>query len=228
MADKVFIEGRAAVHRGSAGKSIAFPDVCLCPPGPPAGPVPVPFANTVVAADLDGGAPTVLIEGNPMGKRSSFFKQSSGNEAARPTGGGLVSHAARGRAYFQTFSATVSVEGEPAVRHLDLLTHNHLGVHPPNTAPVPWTSTMDVRSVAPSTIMRRAGDGPDRLEIRYEGREDGRRDPVRYVLELSDGRTVEGRLPVGGAVIVTGLAAGSRHRLRFPDRERHARRRPPA
>ena len=31
MADKVFANGRAAIHKASAGKSIAFPDVCLCP-----------------------------------------------------------------------------------------------------------------------------------------------------------------------------------------------------
>ena len=37
MGDTVFVNGRAVVHKDSAGKSIAFPDVCLCPPGPPAG-----------------------------------------------------------------------------------------------------------------------------------------------------------------------------------------------
>ena len=42
MGDKVFINGRAAVHKGSAGKAIAFPDVCLCPPTPPAGPCGLP------------------------------------------------------------------------------------------------------------------------------------------------------------------------------------------
>jgi hypothetical protein len=35
------------------------------------------------AADLDGGASSVLIEGNPMAKKSSFIGKSTGNEAAR-------------------------------------------------------------------------------------------------------------------------------------------------
>src|SRR3954447_3645328 len=100
MGDTVFINGRAAVHKGSAGKSIAFPDVCLCPPTPPAGPVPTPLPNNVKAADLDGGATSVLIEGNPAGKKSSFFKLSTGNEVSRPTGGGVASHGVQGQARF--------------------------------------------------------------------------------------------------------------------------------
>lgn len=51
MSDKVFSNGRAAIHAGSAGKSIAFPDVCLCPPPPPSGPVPTPLPNTAQAAE---------------------------------------------------------------------------------------------------------------------------------------------------------------------------------
>lgn len=43
MGDKVFINGEAAVHSGSAGKVMFFPNVCLSPPGPPGGPVPVPY-----------------------------------------------------------------------------------------------------------------------------------------------------------------------------------------
>ena len=89
MGDSVFINGRAAVHKTSAGKSIAAPDVCLCPPSPPAGPVPTPLVNTAVAADMVGGAPTVLVEGNPIGTRQSFFRKSTGNEVARTTGGGI-------------------------------------------------------------------------------------------------------------------------------------------
>ena len=40
---KVYINGHEAVHAGCGGMATAFPDVCLCPPGPPAGPVPVPY-----------------------------------------------------------------------------------------------------------------------------------------------------------------------------------------
>jgi uncharacterized Zn-binding protein involved in type VI secretion len=120
MADNVFINGRAAIHKGSAGKSIAFPDVCLCPPGPPSGPVPVPLTNTAVAADLQGGALTVTIDGNPVAHAESYIAKSTGNEVARGTGGGIITHQVQGRAYFQTYSRNVFIEGKPAVRHLDL------------------------------------------------------------------------------------------------------------
>ena len=35
---EVFINGRPAIYKGCKGESVAFPDVCLCPPGPPYGP----------------------------------------------------------------------------------------------------------------------------------------------------------------------------------------------
>jgi hypothetical protein len=142
MADDVFVNGRAVVHKDSAGQSTAFPDVCLCPPTPPAGPVPTPLPNMVKAADLSGGASSVLVGGNPVGKQSSFFKQSTGNESSRPTGGGVVTHGVQGQAHFQTYAMNVMFEGEPAVRHLDLLTHNHMAQMPGNTPPAPWVSTM--------------------------------------------------------------------------------------
>jgi hypothetical protein len=108
MADKVFINGRSAVHAGSPGQSMCFPDVNLCPPTPPAGPVPLPLPNMAKAADLQGGADTVTIGGNPVGKQSSFFAQSTGNESAQSTGGGVVSHVVQGKAYFVSYSVDVT------------------------------------------------------------------------------------------------------------------------
>jgi hypothetical protein len=168
VGDTVFINGRAVVHKGSAGQSIAFPDVCLCPPTPPAGPIPTPLPNTVMAADFDGGARSVLTEGNPVGKQTSFFKKSTGNEPSQPTGGGVVTHGVQGMAYFQSFASNVMIEGEPAVRHLDLLTHNHLAQAPGNTPPVPWLSVQDLPPMPPPE-MRRSDktDGPGlRLSVR--------------------------------------------------------------
>jgi hypothetical protein len=160
VGDTVFINGRAVVHKGSAGKSIAFPDVCLCPPTPPAGPIPTPLPNTVQAADLDGGASSVLTEGNPIGKQSSFFAKSTGNEASQPTGGGVVTTGVQGKAYFQSYSPDVMIEGEPAVRHLDLLTHNHIAQAPGNTPPVPWLSTQSLPPTPPPPLRTRPSDGP--------------------------------------------------------------------
>src|SRR5262245_32595747 len=115
MGDTVFVNGRAVVHKGSAGQSVAFPDVCLCPPGPPAGPIPTPLTNTVVAADMEGGARTVLVGSNPTGTRQSYFKQSTGNEVSMPTGGGILTAGVKGKAHFRFgHSFNTFYEGEPA------------------------------------------------------------------------------------------------------------------
>jgi hypothetical protein len=73
---KVYINGHEAVHKGCGGMAIAFPDVCLCPPGPPAGPVPVPLTNIVQAKDMVGGALTVRHPGLP-GRPQRFLLRDS-------------------------------------------------------------------------------------------------------------------------------------------------------
>ena len=62
----------------------AFPDVCLSPPSPPAGPVPVPYPNTSFSKDMQNGSKTVMIKGKEvMLKDQSFYKTSPlGDEAA--------------------------------------------------------------------------------------------------------------------------------------------------
>ena len=115
----------------------------LCPPAPPAGPIPTPLPNMAMAADLQGGASSVTIEGNPMGKKTSFFAKSTGNEVAQSTGGGVVSHVVQGKAYFTSYSFDVTVEGEEAPRHLDMMTHNHLAQSPPNAAMGTYLAMMD-------------------------------------------------------------------------------------
>jgi hypothetical protein len=84
----------------------------------------------------------VTIEGNPMAHAKSYLARSTGNEVSQATGGGVITHQVKGAAYFQTFSMNVFVESQPAVRHLDLLTHNHTAMMPGNTPPAPWMSTM--------------------------------------------------------------------------------------
>jgi hypothetical protein len=180
VGDTVFVNGRAVVHATSAGQSIAFPDVCLCPPTPPAGPIPTPLPNTVMAADLAGGATSVLTEGNPTGKQSSFFAKSTGNEPSQPTGGGVITHGVMAKAYFQTFSFDVMFEGEPVVRHLDLLTHNHLGQAPGNTPPVPWLSTQTLPGLPPPPLRSSESDGPG----------------LKLTLKTSTGEAVEDPDPV--------------------------------
>jgi Domain of unknown function (DUF4150) len=208
MGDTVFVNGRAAVHAGSAGKSIAFPDVCLCPPTPPAGPIPTPLPNNIKAADLDGGASSVLIEGNPMGKKSSNFKMSSGNEASRPTGGGVVTTGVQGKGYFASFAMNVMIEGEPAVRHLDLVTHNHMGPQPPNTPPMPWLSTMTVPAPPPDTSVKDEDKGSSWVEFALTDQDGKPQVGVKYQLQLPDGSTVKGATPSSGAITVRGIPDG--------------------
>jgi hypothetical protein len=209
MADKVFINGRAAIHKGSAGKSIAFPDVSLCPPGPPAGPIPTPLPNTALAADLAGGALTVTIEGNPVAHNESYIAKSTGNEVARSTGGGIITHQVQGQARFQTFSMNVFIESKPAVRHLDLVTHNHMAKMPGNTPPAPWMSTMmPGPGPAPKEMERDANEGKEWMEISLEGPDGNPVPRVRYRVTTPKGKVLKGVTPKSGKVTIRGLAKG--------------------
>ena len=58
MGDMVLVNGMAPVHAGRSARGIAMPDVCLCPPGPPAGPTRLPLTNSFKAAGVTCGAPT--------------------------------------------------------------------------------------------------------------------------------------------------------------------------
>lgn len=209
MGDSTFVNGRAVVHAGSSGKGLAFPDVCLCPPTPPAGPVPTPLPNTVQAKDLAGGARTVLVEGNPAGKKSSYFAQSTGNETSRPTGGGVVTHAVQGKSYFQSFALNVFLEGEPAIRHLDLLTHNHLA-QPGNTPPAVWMSAMSLPPSprGPKNVTKNAREGDAWIELALVDETDEPIPETAFHLSTPKGRIIEGRSLWGGAVKVIRLARG--------------------
>jgi uncharacterized Zn-binding protein involved in type VI secretion len=209
MTGLVLINGRAAVFVGCAGQAVAFPDVCLCPPGPPAGPVPVPLPNTVVAADLAGCAKTVTIDGQPMAHQKSYFAKSTGNEVSRSTGGGVVSHATQGMAYFQSGSEDVLVEGQPAVRHGDLLTCNHLSRMPPNTPPTPWMSTMAGPEPLPGSVRKTLSEGKDFIRVRFV---DELGEPLgkgHYQIKTPAGREVKGRILHQGRVTLCWLASGS-------------------
>jgi hypothetical protein len=212
MADNVFINGRAAIHSGSAGKSIAFPDVCLCPPTPPAGPIPTPLPNTAQAMDLQGGALTVTIEGNPIAHAGSFIAKSTGNEVAQTTGGGIITHMVQGMAYFQTFSMDVFIESQPAVRHMDLLTHNHMAKMPGNTPPAPWMSAM----------MAGAGAAPEKASKQAKPKK-GEKEKITLLVQDQDGLpiswvavaikhasgTVKGNALRGGEIEIHGLPKGT-------------------
>ena len=129
MGTEVYANGNAiACKKGDDKVIAAFPDVCLSPPSPPAGPIPVPYPNTSFSKDMKSGSKTVKIKGGEvMLKDKSFYKTSPlGNEAAtRSFGASVITHVITGKTYFNMWSMDVKFEGENVDRHKDLTTSNH-------------------------------------------------------------------------------------------------------
>jgi len=142
MGAEVYANGNAIACKKSDDKVIAaFPDVCLSPPSPPAGPLPIPYPNTSFSKDMKNGSKRVKIGGSEvMLKDQSYYKSSPlGDEAAtRSFGANVLSHSITGKTYFAAWSMDVKFEGENVDRHLDLTTSNHssypAGVAVPNPA----------------------------------------------------------------------------------------------
>jgi len=205
MADSVFVNGRSAISAGSSGQSMAFPDVNLCPPTPPAGPIPTPLPNIAMAADLQGGASSVLIAGNPMAKKSSFFAKSTGNEVAQPTGGGVVSAVVQGKAYFVSYSFDVTVEGEEAPRHLDMMTHNHAAQSPPNSAMGTYLGMMNPALMPPASDPPPPRDDKQPIEIFMDKARGVSPAGADSVLLVSDDGRYKKSLPLTAASTKGGL-----------------------
>ena len=140
MGKNVFANGMAiACKKGDAKVIAAFPDVCLSPPSPPAGPVPIPYPDTSFSKDMQNGSKTVKIGSGPvMLKDQSFYKTSPlGNEAAtRSFGASVITHVITGKTYFGAYSMDVKFEGKNVPRHLDMTTSNHAS-YPGATPPFP-------------------------------------------------------------------------------------------
>jgi hypothetical protein len=128
MGTEVYANGKEICCKASDGKSAAAaPDVCMSPPSPPAGPVPIPYPNTAFASDLANGSTTVFIKGTAVAlKDVSYFSTSTGDEPATEAfQKGVATNVIKGKAYFTNWSSDVKVEGLNVCRHLDLMTHNH-------------------------------------------------------------------------------------------------------
>jgi hypothetical protein len=153
MTNEVYANGMEIACKSAAGKSVAaFPDACLSPPSPPAGPLPVPYPNTAYASDASNGSTTVMISGQEvMLKDQSTFKKSTGDEAAtKSLGMGVVTHAIQGEASFISWSMDVKIEGQNVDRHLDQMMHNEQSV-PANTPTWPYLDAANIASTKCAT-----------------------------------------------------------------------------
>ncbi len=146
----VYANGMEVSAKKDANKSLAaMPDVCLSPPSPPAGPIPIPYPNFANASDTSSGSKTVKIRGEEVGlKNNSNYKQSKGDEAAtRGLGMGVVTHTIQGKLKHTAWSFDVKVEDKNVVRHMDITTHNHMNC--PNIALTLNQAGMNLATINP-------------------------------------------------------------------------------
>lgn len=152
MGNKVFANGREISCKAAAGKTIcAMPDVCFTPPENPATPpgVPVPYPNTGMASDTTDGSKNVKISDKEVGlKNKSSFKKSTGDEAGSAAKKGVITSKNTGKVFFESWSMDVKIEGQNAVRHLDLTTNNHAST-PGDTPPWPYADSQSAPSKDP-------------------------------------------------------------------------------
>jgi len=142
MPTHVYANGLEIACKATEGTaSTAFPDPCWSPPGPPAGPLVIPYGNVAHARDLTNGSCTVFIGGQTVAlEDQSYFATSTGNEAAtRAFGQGVATGVIQGKAYYRSWSMDVMIEGKGVARHSDLVSHNH-GSFPSNTPMFPYVS----------------------------------------------------------------------------------------
>ncbi|RWP37397.1 MAG: DUF4150 domain-containing protein [Mesorhizobium sp.] len=139
MTKNVFAGTWEIAAENGMNKSIArFPDVCMSPPSPPAGPIPIPYPNTSFSNNLKSGSTTVRIGGKGAAlAQKSYYKESVlGNEAATRTfGAAIITHQVTGKTFFSSWCMDVKFEGKNVCRHLDMTTSNHAS-YPGSTPPL--------------------------------------------------------------------------------------------
>lgn len=129
MIHKVYANGNEVSAKAGMNKALSnFPDVCLSPPSPPAGPIPIPYPDFSFSKDLKKGSKKVKVKGKPAAlKDQSHYKSSPlGDEAAtRSFGANILTHQITGKTYFQMWSMDVKYEGKNVCRHCDITSSNH-------------------------------------------------------------------------------------------------------
>lgn len=105
----------------AGGMAFGFPDVCKVP-APPAPPIPTPFPNTGQCASALLTSLIVKVANMPALTTMSTIPSSMGDEAG--LGGGVVSGVNMNQVTFKQGSASVLIEGSPAVCLLKSTGHN--------------------------------------------------------------------------------------------------------
>ena len=117
MSVTVIVNSLTLCHKSSNGTGIAtIPDVCKTPS--PGGPVPLPYPNIAVSADLAKGTKTVKADGGNMcANKGSELSRSTGDEPG--TAGGVKSSTSMKEATWMLYSFDVMLEGKNACRLTD-------------------------------------------------------------------------------------------------------------
>ncbi len=122
MARTVFANIRNLSHKGSGDKCLSSaPDVCKTPMG--SSTPPIPYSVMSKAADASGYSQSVRIDGNPTALANSSHSKCSGDEPG--SSNGLCSGTVSDITEFTTYSPDVIIEGNGAVRHMDMSTMNN-------------------------------------------------------------------------------------------------------
>lgn len=190
----VFANGMEISSKSMSGKSICeFPDVCFTSPQTPATPpgVPIPYPNTAMASDTSSGSKSVVIQRQEiMLKNKSFFKKTTGDEAGSAPKKGLMTTTTKGRAYFIAWSMDVKIEGENAVRHLDMTTHNHGCANATGLTPTVHAAQMALDNVSDNCAK-------DAKKIRDDCKDNKDDCPGMLAMPVSEQREQYDRIPDG-------------------------------
>jgi hypothetical protein len=152
MGSNVFANGMEISGKATPNKSVAaMPDVCLSPPSPPAGPIPIPYPNTSTASGTTSGTRSVKIGQQELGmKNEAKYKNSNGDQPATNSfGAGVITHKLGGPVKFSAWSMDVKAESANTTRFMDLTTHNHMNAG--NGAITSSIAGMSIANIAEAT-----------------------------------------------------------------------------
>lgn len=120
MAQTTFANTRGIAHKGSGGKSIVFPDVCLTKVGKPI--IPIPYPNIGFAKDTDKGPKSVKTDGQMPMVKGAIYTKSTGDQPGNKKG--IISGTITEECEFMMYSFDVKFEGKNVCRMGDPLFHN--------------------------------------------------------------------------------------------------------